>query len=215
MSRRRDRPVCLRRTRTGSPRRCGWPSNWAARRSPCRARTSPRRSSATRRPTMSPTSSSASRNKSRWRRTGSTARSPHDLIRHAGDISVHVIAGEDRERRSASQRRVKTRLEASAVRDLALSACAPSMSACALGFGMLLDRLLDVRNIALVFLMAVLTSAVTDGSVAGALSPASISALSPSISSSSQPLYTLDDQRSGKRRRASASSSWSPSSPAI
>ncbi|MTH80265.1 sensor histidine kinase [Paracoccus aestuariivivens] len=82
-----------------------------------------------------------------------------ELIRGAGDISIHVIAGRDHE--GAAHRR-----------DLAHSAqpfrWQPFLLALlylglALGIGMLLSRALDVRNIAIVFLMAVMASAATAG----------------------------------------------------
>ncbi|HEV7257682.1 MAG TPA: sensor histidine kinase KdpD [Bosea sp. (in: a-proteobacteria)] len=96
--------------------------------------------------------------KPRWRELfeGSVSR---ELIRHAGDISVHVISGQER--------------DAGASRPL--TAPAPGHFeiwpylwstvhvAGAVAFGMLLDRVLDVRNIALVFLMGVLASAVQSG----------------------------------------------------
>ena len=58
---------------------------------------------------------------------------------------------------------VKTAAAAAAVRDLALSAGARPMSPARSPSASLLDQVLDVRNLALVFLMAVLTSAVTGG----------------------------------------------------
>ncbi len=97
--------------------------------------------------------------KPRWRElfTGSVS---HDLIRHAGDISIHVIAGSGRA--AATQTGVKTVVP---VRQFQLRPYlfATVYVAGALAFGTLLDQVLDVRNIALVFLMAVLTSAVTTG----------------------------------------------------
>lgn len=96
--------------------------------------------------------------KPRWREffEGSVS---HELIRHAGDISVHVIAGHERD--AAGSR--------------PMTAAAPGRFeiwpylwstahvGVALAFGTLLYRVLDVRNIALVFLMAVLASAVQSG----------------------------------------------------
>ncbi|RWX80916.1 sensor histidine kinase KdpD [Neorhizobium lilium] len=98
----------------------------------------------------------------------------HELIRHAGDISVHVISGaaaEDEPRRGlkpASESepfRIKPYLKSTVFVALAVL------------LGSVLDRTLDVRNLALVFLMAVLTAAVRGGlgpalfaSVLGALS---------------------------------------------
>ncbi|SDO71654.1 sensor histidine kinase KdpD [Phyllobacterium sp. OV277] len=98
-------------------------------------------------------------NKPRWRELfeGSVS---HDLIRHAGNISVHVISGNDQEvvssqRRSASAPRPNFQIKPYLV--------STGYVVAALGFGLLLSRFLDVRNIALVFLMAVLASAVTLG----------------------------------------------------
>ncbi|APG94570.1 sensor histidine kinase [Sinorhizobium americanum] len=98
-------------------------------------------------------------NKPRWREwiEGSVS---HDLIRHAGDISVHVASG--MERAAPVARGVKTappsrqfKLQPYFLSTLYISI--------ALAFGALLDQVLDVRNLALVFLIAVLTSAVTAG----------------------------------------------------
>ncbi len=98
--------------------------------------------------------------KRRWRDAflGSAADA---LIRRAGDISVHVISGNDKEAPVAA-------------RGVASAAVAPSFDfqayllatvyvVIALMVGALLDQFLDVRNLALVFLMAVLTSAVMHG----------------------------------------------------
>ncbi|TCL68248.1 two-component system sensor histidine kinase KdpD [Rhizobium sp. BK251] len=88
-------------------------------------------------------------------------RSPADeLIRKAGDISVHVIAGTDKE--SSADRGVKTSTP-SATFQLRAYALATVHVAVALAAGVVLDQVLDVRNLALVFLMAVLTTAVTLG----------------------------------------------------
>ncbi|OAP39834.1 histidine kinase [Sinorhizobium glycinis] len=98
-------------------------------------------------------------NKPRWREwiEGSVS---HDLIRHAGEISVHVVTGA--ERAAPVARGVKTapppgqfKLQPYLLSTLYISI--------ALAFGSLLDQVLDVRNLALVFLIAVLTSAVTAG----------------------------------------------------
>jgi two-component system sensor histidine kinase KdpD len=97
---------------------------------------------------------------SRWRELfeGSVA---HDLIRHAGNISVHVVSGEEREQGSPGSRGVvHVQPQRFDVKPYLLVIV---FVAVALGFGMLLSRVLDVRNIALVFLMAVLTSAVAAG----------------------------------------------------
>ncbi|WEX88252.1 sensor histidine kinase KdpD [Sinorhizobium garamanticum] len=97
--------------------------------------------------------------KSRWRElvAGSVS---HDLIRHAGDISVHVISGSAAA--PAEQRGIKTAPPPTQfkLRPYLLSTV---YIAAALALGALLDQVLDVQNIALVFLMAVLTSALTAG----------------------------------------------------
>ena len=84
-----------------------------------------------------------------------------DLIRHAGDISVHVISGSEKDAP------VPARGVASAVAvpslDIKAYFLATAYVAIALLFGTVLDQFLDVRNMALVFLMAVLTSAVVHG----------------------------------------------------
>lgn len=97
--------------------------------------------------------------KSRWREflEGSVS---HDLIRHSGDISVHVISGKERSEvtpkgvvRAQQYRRFRVRPYLWSVGYVGV----------ALAFGILLSRTLDVRNIALAFLMAVLASAATAG----------------------------------------------------
>ncbi len=98
-------------------------------------------------------------NKPRWRELieGSVS---HDLIRHAGDISVHVVSG--MERAPPASRGVKTAPPPKQFKfqPYLLSTLYISI---ALAFSALLDQVLDVRNLALVFLIAVLTSAVTAG----------------------------------------------------
>ncbi|MGO4447767.1 DUF4118 domain-containing protein [Phyllobacterium sp. TAF24] len=98
-------------------------------------------------------------NKPRWRELfeGSVS---HDLIRHAGNISVHVISGNDQEVVSSQRRSAGTPRPSFQIKPYLLST---GYVVAALGFGLLLSRFLDVRNIALVFLMAVLASAVTLG----------------------------------------------------
>jgi two-component system sensor histidine kinase KdpD len=82
------------------------------------------------------------------------------LIRRAGDISVHVISG--RETDVLKSRGVAT-VSAGQPFDLKGYALATVYVAIALGVSVILDQVLDVRNLALVFLMAVLTSAVLHG----------------------------------------------------
>lgn len=96
--------------------------------------------------------------KPRWHEWIGTSVSA-DMVRGAGDISVHVISGRE-PAANASRRalaightpfRIRPYLSASAYVGIAL------------GFGHLLSQALDVRNIAIVFLMAVLVSAATAG----------------------------------------------------
>jgi two-component system sensor histidine kinase KdpD len=83
------------------------------------------------------------------------------LIRKAGDISVHVISGHDQ--RETSRRGVKAAVPATPALDVRAYLLATAYVAIALPVGIVLDQVLDVRNLALVFLMAVLTSAVLHG----------------------------------------------------
>lgn len=82
------------------------------------------------------------------------------LIRQAGDISVHVISGNEKDQ--TAQRGVKAASTAPLF-DLRAYVLATAYVAIALAVGVVLDQVLDVRNLALVFLMAVLTSAVIHG----------------------------------------------------
>jgi len=83
------------------------------------------------------------------------------LIRHAGDISVHVIAGRPETPGSAEAAGVASQPAPSTNLKAYLGSLA--MTAGALAVGLLLQRYLAVSNIALVFLMAVLASAITYG----------------------------------------------------
>ncbi|WP_151720139.1 sensor histidine kinase [Gemmobacter serpentinus] len=82
-----------------------------------------------------------------------------DLIRRAGDISVHVIPGREREKA------LPPKLTPRELRPFSIEPYlfASVYVAVALAVGHTLSRTLDVRNIAIVFLMAVLTSAATAG----------------------------------------------------
>ncbi|MEK1874005.1 MAG: sensor histidine kinase KdpD [Rhizobium altiplani] len=97
-----------------------------------------------------------------------------DLIRTSGNISVHVISGS--ETMGTSARGVGA---APSVPDFNIRAylSATAYVVVALIAGVVLDQVLDVRNLALVFLMAVLTSAVIHG-LRPALYTCIISALS-------------------------------------
>ncbi len=83
-----------------------------------------------------------------------------ELIREAGEISVHVISGSEKD--AAVSRGVRTAAVSSTL-DFRAYALATVYVAVALLVGVVLDQVLDVRNLALVFLMAVLTSAVIHG----------------------------------------------------
>ncbi|CCV16198.1 sensor histidine kinase KdpD [Mesorhizobium sp. STM 4661] len=98
--------------------------------------------------------------RSRWRELieGSLT---YDLIRNAGDISVHVISGTDRGTDAAS-RSVKAATEQTQFQVWPYL-LATAYVAGSLGVSAVLDQFLDVRNLAIVFLLAVLTSAVTCG----------------------------------------------------
>lgn len=97
--------------------------------------------------------------KPRWRELfeGSVC---HELIRQAGDISVHVVSGNERDADSA--RRPMTAAQPARVQIWPYLWSTLHVGL-ALAFGTLLFRVLDVRNIALVFLMAVLASALQSG----------------------------------------------------
>lgn len=122
--------------------------------------------------------------KSRWRELvqGSVSK---DLIRHARDISIHVISGDVRE---TTPGRAAARVEPRQ-RELAPYLFATAYVGVAVAISMLLSRVLDVRNIALVFLMAVLASAVRSG-----LWPALFASIAAALAFNFfflQPLYTL------------------------
>jgi two-component system sensor histidine kinase KdpD len=109
-----------------------------------------------------------------------------ELIRRAGDISVHVISGDERD---------GTRARPAAAPEPRRFRSAPylvstALVGTALGLSSLIHTVLDVRNIALVFLMAVLASAVTSG-LWPALFASVLSALTLNFFFL-QPLYTLD-----------------------
>ncbi|TPN80717.1 sensor histidine kinase KdpD [Mesorhizobium sp. CU2] len=98
--------------------------------------------------------------RSRWRELieGSLT---YDLIRNAGDISVHVISGTERDT-DAPTRRVKA-AEASKPFQVWPYIFSTAYVAGALAVSTILDQFLDFRNLASVLLLAVLTSAVTFG----------------------------------------------------
>ena len=98
--------------------------------------------------------------RSRWRELieGSLT---YDLIRDAGDISVHVISGTERDTETGS-RRVSA---AAAPKPFQVwpYLLATGYVAGALAVSTVLDQFLDVRNLAIVLLLSVLTSAVSCG----------------------------------------------------
>jgi two-component system sensor histidine kinase KdpD len=97
---------------------------------------------------------------SEWLR-GSTT---HRLIRQAGDISIHVIA-ERAEEALPQQVRLATKPASERPQSPDGKAYLGSAAfvAVALGIGLMLQQFLAISNIALVFLTAVLTSAITYG----------------------------------------------------
>ncbi|UVC07361.1 sensor histidine kinase KdpD [Rhizobium sp. TH2] len=84
----------------------------------------------------------------------------HALIRYAGEISVHVIS--TRREENEPRRGVEAAPLPSQFRFMPFAVGA-LLVALALGAGVLLDEILDVQNLALVFLMAVLATAVRSG----------------------------------------------------
>ena len=132
----------------------------------------------------------------------------HDIIRQAGDISVHVIALRDEKERSA-RRRI---LPAHAERDARSYLASTAFVLGALALGIVLDRFMDVQNIALVFLTAILGASVTFGLMARPLRQhperAGLQLLLPAAGPD------LHHRRSREYLCASSSSSSSPSSPA-
>jgi len=122
----------------------------------------------------------------RWREifAGSVS---HDLIRAKTDVSVHVISpgnGEGTRPTATHSARPKRRL------DFGNYLWSSLYVAVALGIGTALSRFLDVRNIALVFLMAVLASA-----MGGGLWPALFASVASAFVFNFfflEPRYTLD-----------------------
>ncbi|MGX8012007.1 DUF4118 domain-containing protein [Mesorhizobium sp. ORM8.1] len=98
--------------------------------------------------------------RSRWRELieGSLT---YDLIRNAGDISVHVISGSERDTDTPSPR-VKAAAEPKPFQ-IWPYLFSTAYVAGALALSTILDQFLDVRNLASVLLLAVLTAAVTFG----------------------------------------------------
>jgi len=83
-----------------------------------------------------------------------------DLVRHAGNISVHVIAGNADDALPAKT--IRTQAQPKPF-DIMPYVATTAIAAAALGVGFVLQQYLNVLNIALVFLTAILISAVTYG----------------------------------------------------
>lgn len=86
----------------------------------------------------------------------------HDLVRRAGNISVHVIAGDKLAPETASGKSVRT-AEPSVALDPIPYVMALVIVAVALGVGMLIQPLFGIENVDLVFLTAVVGVAVRLG----------------------------------------------------
>ncbi len=85
----------------------------------------------------------------------------HRLIRQAGDISVHVIA--EPKHQPPQHEEIETTAPQRAVLDIRNCAGSLGIVAVAVGVGLVLQRFLAVSDIAMVFLTAVLVSAVAYG----------------------------------------------------
>lgn len=96
-----------------------------------------------------------------------------DLVRYAGDISVHVISGRQADGPSSG---VRTAAPPTPFKLLPYLGSTVFV-ALAVGVGTLLDKILAVQNLALVFLMAVLAAAV-QGGLAGGIYASVLAALS-------------------------------------
>ncbi|MET0575596.1 MAG: sensor histidine kinase KdpD [Mesorhizobium sp.] len=123
--------------------------------------------------------------KGRWREwlQGSAT---HDLIRIAGDVSVHVVSGREK---AANEPRGSVQLGNQAEFSPAPYFSCFAITVMALGCALLLRQFLDVDNIGIVFLMGVLTSALWYG-LAPAIFTSIVSALAFNFFFL-PPLYTL------------------------
>lgn len=86
----------------------------------------------------------------------------HDLVRRAGNISVHVIAGDKLEQGASPQKGVRT-AESSPPRDPLPYAMSLLLVGIALGVGLLIRPLFGIENVDLVFLTVVVSVAVRYG----------------------------------------------------
>src|SRR5437870_992225 len=84
----------------------------------------------------------------------------HELVRKTGQISVHVISADDSEPVPPKSVQTRPKLEPIRIEPYLGSAGAVAV---ALGCGLLLTQFIDYRSISLVFLTAVLVSAVAWG----------------------------------------------------
>jgi two-component system sensor histidine kinase KdpD len=84
----------------------------------------------------------------------------YEIVKRAGNVAVHVVTGDDRATPAA---RVIVTRPATAPFDLKPYLMSIALVAIALGCGEVLARFLNVQNVALVFLTAVLVSAVAFG----------------------------------------------------
>jgi two-component system sensor histidine kinase KdpD len=84
----------------------------------------------------------------------------HELLRHAGEISVHVVAPRKDDANSSKKSSTKVPQKKFDINPYIWSS---GFVVLALGCGLVLHQILDVQNIALVFLTAVLASAVSYG----------------------------------------------------
>src|SRR4029077_10911002 len=81
----------------------------------------------------------------------------HDLVRRSGPISVHVISAEEAE--PAAPKSAAPRRRSEAVPSIAYAGAA-GVVVVALGLGSVIERYIGLQSISLVFLMAVLASAI-------------------------------------------------------
>ncbi len=112
----------------------------------------------------------------------------HELVRSCGNISVHVIAGEEQAAEPIPKKTVRA-ADASAPFDLRPYAVALLAVAIALGVGILIQPFLGIENIDLVFLIAVVSVAVRYG-----LGPSLVASVAASLCYNFfflPPLYTF------------------------
>jgi two-component system sensor histidine kinase KdpD len=84
----------------------------------------------------------------------------YEIVRSAGNIAVHVVTGQEHEPIAAKTVVTRQPSGAGDLRSYLVSACLVGI---ALAFGLLLTLILEVQNVALVFLTSVLVSAVAYG----------------------------------------------------